>query len=204
MLQTEPDQPTTPAIQAIDDRLNGWQRAEGIQAQLSRLPLSQAGITKRNTIIALIDARIAGRSEESVWSRPDTCHRSTYHGKHAGRGWKNDPLFADVLAQCWQIAAGHRERQKINAIALAADRLAMLAPAAVDRLAALLATTDENVAIKAIKETLDRAGMETASKSTTAVTGQSLEQWQAQAEDRRADAAATIAEYEAVYPTEEP
>lgn len=36
---------------------------------------------RRNTIIALVEARLSGTSEEEVWKRRDTCARRIYHEK---------------------------------------------------------------------------------------------------------------------------
>lgn len=60
-------------------------------AALERLAGMQHYHKRRNTILALVDARLGGRSEETVWRRGDTCSRAAWHGK-----WKQDALMQEV------------------------------------------------------------------------------------------------------------
>ena len=71
-----------------------WKTAEAITSQLQRLDEYTPHDWRRmkTTIIALVDAHLASETEESVWARPDTCNRKTYHTR-----WKKDALFMDVL-----------------------------------------------------------------------------------------------------------
>ena len=55
---------------------------------------------KRATIIALVDAQLAGRPEQSVWGTPGVCNRGTYHLK-----WKFQPDFAAALASSLPVGA---------------------------------------------------------------------------------------------------
>ena len=64
-------------------RRNWLQVADWIDeaaAQLNRLQ-GKHREKQRATVIALVDARISGRSEETVWSLPETCSRNIYHSK---------------------------------------------------------------------------------------------------------------------------
>lgn len=63
---------------AADD-LSGWR---GLAYQeLARLNGLQWARKRKDTIVALVDAHLAGQSEETVWGRDDTCNRSTWHSK---------------------------------------------------------------------------------------------------------------------------
>lgn len=115
---------------------------------------------KRTTIIALVDARLAGRSEETVWDRPDTVSRAIYHKK-----WKRNPVFADVLAAVTKAARQFNDLRTLRALSDAAERLALASPLAAGRLLGLLQSKDENVVYRASVAILDRAGVETAVKA---------------------------------------
>lgn len=115
---------------------------------------------KRATIIALVDARLSGAPEESVWGRPETCSRTVYHTK-----WKRDATFAGVLAEVTKLAQGWEDQRVTLALAGAAKALALASPQAVGSLVAKLTSVDETVVVRAAIAILDRAGMETAVKA---------------------------------------
>lgn len=134
-------------------------------AALARLNDVQWGDKKKATILALVDAHLAGISEETVWGRPETCARNTYHNK-----WKRDPLFAEVLAEVDRLARDWRDNRALYALEEAAEELRLASPAAVRRLVAIMKQaadlTNSRLAATAV---LDRAGMETAAKSSSSV-----------------------------------
>lgn len=140
-----------------------WQ--EEAATELRRITGNHAH-KKRETILAIVDARIAGRSEETVWQLPNTCARSTYHDK-----WKKDKAFADALATVTELVRGMREEIAVESLGEAALRMALAAPAAVSRAIEKLSSYDEAVALRAAFGILDRAGMETATKQTSKVDG---------------------------------
>lgn len=119
---------------------------------------------KRDTVIALVDARLAGRSEESVWDRPETCSRAIYHGK-----WKHDLLFAAVLDEVSRIAQTWHDTRALRALQSAAERMALASPVAAARLITLMNNDEAAIVLRAATAILDRAGMETAQKGN--VTG---------------------------------
>ena len=88
--------------------------------QLSRLENPHRE-KKRATIIALVDARLAGETEESVWTQPQCCSRNTYHSK-----WKRDPVFADVLDKVYDLARDWNDGRSVRALDEAAERLALV------------------------------------------------------------------------------
>lgn len=126
---------------------------------------------KRATVLALVDARLAGRPEESVWNRaeyPDVCSREIFQGK-----WKKDPTFSSVLANVDALARGWKDGAKLRAINTAAERLALASPVAVGRVVALMSSQDEAIVLRAALGILDRAGVETAQKNDVLLTTKS-------------------------------
>lgn len=119
---------------------------------------------KRATIIALVDANLAGRPEETVWNQPGTCSRNTYHTK-----WKHDDTFASVLVNVKALAREWRDTEAVRALAEAARRLALASPVAVAVAIAAMKADDEATRLRAAFGILDRAGVETATKATTQV-----------------------------------
>ena len=137
---------------------------------------------KRATVIALVDARLSGQSEELVWDRaryPNVCARSVYHGK-----WKKNVLFMDVLAKVTELAQGWKDGEELRAVQAAVRKLRLATPAVADQLVSVatlgrvrrvidegngpsvvytLAQSAE--VIRAAVALLDRAGMETAAKT---------------------------------------
>mgnify|MGYP000891297372 FL=1 len=136
--------------------------------QLERLAGERHYSKMRGTIIAIVGARLAGESEETVWEprRPETCSRSIYHGK-----WKKAPLFADVLEQVHALAVKFQDGKSLRAKQQAAERLALAAPVAVATAIREMQSEDPAVRLRAAFGILDRAGLETAASQTVAVKG---------------------------------
>lgn len=168
--------------------------SDAAAAALSKLNDVQWGERKKATIIALVDARLAGRSEESVWDLPQVCARNTYHSK-----WKKDEVFVGVLDEVTTLAKAWSDGKAMRALAEAAEQLALSSPAAVRRLVKVMALEDDatNARLAAVA-ILDRAGMKTASKSssenatTVELTGQQLADILRQAEDEAAAVEAEV------------
>lgn len=153
-------------ISALVDRFKaeqgGWLAAADYE--LARLVTLEHYHKRRNTVVALVDARLAGRPEEDVWRRSDTCSRNTYHSK-----WKRQPLFVEVLASVEQIARTWTDSEELQALRSASRRLALASPAAASKAVEQLDDPDANVVLRAAFGILDRAGKETASKSSVEV-----------------------------------
>lgn len=163
-----------------------------IVAQLERLDGRQHAEKMKTTIFALVAARTAGRSEETVWSQPGTCNRATYHNK-----WKADATFADVLKRVTAAARHYKDTEAARQVAKAAERLALASPVAAARLAALLQSDDETTVRLAAINILDRAGLETAAKSQQQQIGSTLDEWRQDAERRRLEVDQMLEEMEA-------
>ncbi|MCO5182196.1 MAG: hypothetical protein M9896_19330 [Candidatus Promineofilum sp.] len=148
---------------AADD-LSGWR---GLAYQeLARLNGLQWARKRKDTIVALVDAHLAGQSEETVWGRDDTCNRSTWHSK-----WKKDPLMAEVLKAVDSLANGWKDKRQTDALAEAARILQLESPDSVRRVVQLRDNSDDDrVRLQASFGILDRAGVETAMKSTATTT----------------------------------
>lgn len=117
---------------------------------------------KRDTVIALVDARLAGRAEESVWELPQACSRTIYHTK-----WKHDEVFAGVLAEVSAIAERWQDTRSLRALQSAAERMALASPVAAAKLIGLMNADDAAIVLRAATAILDRAGIETAQKQST-------------------------------------
>lgn len=150
---------------ALDD-VDGWKRV--VTAELGRLDGAQHERKKKDTILALVDARLAGVTEESVWRRAGTCNRSTWHEK-----WKKDRLIAEVLENVYRAAAGWKDGRAAAALAEAAEMLKLESPNSVRTVVFLRdRAKDEKVRIRAALGILDRADVKTATKSSEATTHQ--------------------------------
>lgn len=152
--------------------------------ELRRLEGEQHYHKMRNTILALVDARLATASEETVWARPDTCSRKTWHVK-----WKHNAVLMDVLAAVERQVREWRDGEELRALREAARALALASPEAAEQLARMAATgrmrrllkSDDGTLTPSFEDAsagdvrlaamavLDRAGKETASKSSLQV-----------------------------------
>jgi hypothetical protein len=120
---------------------------------------------KRNTIIAVVDARLSGRSVESALNRPHTAHYNTYY-----RNWVKSENFVSVLNEVLDIAQRWQSEQAMEALQRAAHRLALASPVAAGKLVQQLSHEDAAIVLRAAIAILDRAGIETARKSRSETT----------------------------------
>lgn len=143
--------------------MSDWK--EQAKSALARLNDERWADKMKTTIVALVDAHLAGISEETVWGRPETCSRKTYHEK-----WKKQALFAEVLAEVNGLAVEWKDNESIYALEDALKSLRLATPEAVERLVAIMSQADDltNSRLAAVA-VLDRAGTSTASKSSVDV-----------------------------------
>lgn len=141
---------------------NDWMTAAN--DELLRLEGMEHYHKRRNTIVALVDARLAGRPEEDVFRRDDTCSRNTYHLK-----WKKQAIFVEVLHNVERIAREWKDTEELRALREAARLMALASPGAAGKAIQQLSSADGNVVLRAAFGILDRAGKETASKSSVEV-----------------------------------
>ncbi len=102
-------------------------------AALARLNDERWADKMKTTILAIVDAHLAGISEETVWELPGTCARKTYHEK-----WKKQPLFAEVLAAVDGLARDWKDRRALDPLGVAVNLLRLASPDAVERLLAIM------------------------------------------------------------------
>ena len=69
------------------------------------------------------------------------------------------------------LARGWKDGRSLRALGQAAERLALASPVAVAKLIERLQSMDENIILRAATAILDRAGMETAAKSSSETAG---------------------------------
>lgn len=141
--------------------VDGWAVDGDVLAALNRLPEPHRQ-KKRATVLGLVAAKLAGNSEESVFGKEDTCSRNIWHGK-----WKRDEVISSVLATVLAAAETWRATDELRSLQAASRYLALGAPAAAARLVTMLAHADAAQARLAAVAILDRAGMETAAKSSS-------------------------------------
>ena len=130
-------------------------------AQLDRLRDERHYGKMRATIIALVGARLAGESEETVWEprRAETCSQQVYQSK-----WKK------AAAVCGCVGAGDGAGARVcrwasvAARQQAAERPALASPVAVATAVGELRSDDPAIRLRAAFGILDRAGIETAPK----------------------------------------
>ena len=121
-----------------------------------------------DTIVALVDAKLAGMAIEEVFDRPDTCARATYYNK-----WKHDPHFDACYKSVLEIAQHWHDNRAANALADAHERLALATPAmvalAVETALKANKMGDFNAVLRAAFGILDRADDVTAQKGSASV-----------------------------------
>lgn len=142
---------------------------------------------KRRAVIAYANGFLAGQSITETFTADDApCNRETFHR------WKaKDAQFAQAIEQIQAEVQAVTDKEAIESIRRAASKLALIADEAVDRMHDLLYSSDQNVALKAAIAILDRAGLETAAKTsstaevTHVVTADTFAEFIKEAERRR-------------------
>lgn len=121
---------------------------------------------RKQAIIAVVTAKIEGRSVASVFKAPDApCDRAVYY-KWMGE----DPDFRAASETVERLARAYLDESMIADLQKAKRRLVAVAPAAVMELARLLQDGDPRVRLSAANSILDRAAMDTAQKVEAAQT----------------------------------
>lgn len=135
---------------------------------------------KRTTILRLAEAEASGTSKRSVFASPDCCNSAAWYGR-TGRtegydeqpGWKDDEAIAYAFELCrrrahWYYDQLEEERiaMRRDVLAAAEDRLAEIAPAAVEVLFDVMLDAElDDVRRKAAVDALTHASSATAPKS---------------------------------------
>lgn len=185
-------------MSTMDDYRQEW--IEEAADLLGRIK-GRAAQKKRETIIALVDARINNRHDATAFEKAGTGHQITYH-----RLWKHDPVFRDVLAEVERLASHWHNLQQARQLAVTAEKLAQLAPTAADVLAEAMRSPDMTIALKAALAVLDRAGVATAVKQRHEHVGpaelpigalMTLEEWRSYQNEQRKNADSILEAFDA-------
>ena len=143
------------AATAVRDAFMALRRAQG-----DGYPHTEKKI---NTIVAIVDTELVGGSVTALLKGddPDVCNFTTYHKK-----WKFEPEFAACLTAVRDIARNWEDGSKGLALAQASRLLAVASPKAAQKAINHIDSQDPNVSLRASLAVLDRAGVETAAKSS--------------------------------------
>lgn len=119
-------------------------------------------LTKRKrTLEAIVEAELAGRPKEDVWSLSETCTKNVWYKK-----WSNDPIMQLAMKRLRTAMMDMQDAEMIMALNLSKRRLALLTPDAVDVLEdSMEVTIEPAVRLRASTAVLDRADYSTAEKT---------------------------------------
>jgi len=118
---------------------------------------------RKATLEAMVEADMLGYSLNSVFERPETCTKTVWYKK-----WRHDPVMEKALEALRTLMFDMQDQEVAMALQVSKRRLALLTPDAVDRLEEFMGPgVDEAITIRAVKEILDRGGLETAAKSVS-------------------------------------
>lgn len=157
--ESQPQPPPQAAPPTAPRAFDAWEWINVAANELTRFAGQEHEQKRRDTVVALVAARLNGTPEEAVWERKEVCSRKVYHQK-----WKFDPTFADVLNNVTRLARDWKARLFLSD---AAHTLAINAQRAADRVVELMESTSGHVALAAAFGLLDR-NKETAAKSAGA------------------------------------
>lgn len=158
--------------------------------------LVQLSATQRRALRSYISHVELGGMDVTAWLESEHCpvSRAAWYRK-GQRNYLNHDLFRRALEESLRLALAAETAEEERAIRRATSKLRKLVPAAVDRLEDLMEFADKDaVRLRAADSILNRAGLETAEKSTTEVTGLSLSDWRKQQAERRQQAAEALAD----------
>ena len=180
-------------LETFQDDPDGW--IDQIDELLEEFAGSQHEAKKRQTIIAIIRAKLANTSVEEVFALPHTCGRTTWHTK-----WKKQEDISRVLREAEAIAQRYQSQASMRATAYAVETLQYASAEATDELRRLLRSpVNPQIRLKAAIAILDRGSIETAKKETQGNPDddgrQSLEDWKAQQEAQRRQVSETLDTY---------
>lgn len=148
----------------IDD----WKTATAVHQAFDRLRQAKQGYPHAqrmiDTITAVVDAELSGQPITAVFERPDVCHETTWYKK-----WQHDPDVAACMTAVRESAQGWEDTARGLALAQAARLLAVSSPKAAQKAIAHIDSHDPNVSLRASLAVLDRAGVETAVKSSQTI-----------------------------------
>lgn len=153
--EEKPDQPREIWLSVAQEELDKLRAAHAGHRDLQKMV---------TTIIAIVDARLAGESETSVFKRKDTCNQTTYYRK-----WKADEAFAACLTNLTELARKWKDEKALRAVNKAAETIAILSQPAAFKLGQLLKSADESIRARVALGIIDRAGATAAGREAREV-----------------------------------
>lgn len=179
---------------SIYDLPQSWETEEVVGLLLQLRP------TQRRALRAYVSQVELGELDVTQWLASDLCPISRAAWYRNGQGnYLNNPLFQEALQASLRRAIAAQTAEEEKAIQRATRKLRLLTVDAVDSLEDLMKNGESDaVKLRATDSILNRAGLETAEKSTTDVTGISLDEWRQQQAERQRQAAATLDDFTGV------
>lgn len=177
---------------SIYDLPQSWETEEIVTLLL------QLSTTQRRALRAYISQVEMGATDVTAWLASDLCpvSRAAWY-RDGQRNYLNHPIFGKALEASKRRALAAQTAEEEKVIRRAASKLRLLVVDAVDSLENLMRKGESDaVKLRATDSILNRAGMETAEKSSSEVVGISLDEWKRQQSDRKAQAAATMDDFD--------
>lgn len=159
--------------------------------------LIQLSKTQRRALRAYISQVELGDQNVLAWLDSEACpvSRAAWY-RDRGRNYLGSDLFQEALQASLRRAIAAQTAEEEKAIKRATRKLRLLVPEAVDSLEKLMNTGESDaVKLRATDSILNRAGLETAEKSTTEVTGIPLDEWRKEQEARRGKVSQAIDDF---------
>jgi hypothetical protein len=159
--------------------------------------LMQLSTTQRRAVRAYISQVELGDMNVLQWLDSDLCPVSKGAWYRDGqRNYLNSPQFKAALDACLRRALLAQSSEEEKAIRQATRKLRLLVPKAVDSLETIMQTGESDaVKLRAADSILNRAGMETAEKSSSETVGMTLEEWRTKQRERQHKASQALDDF---------
>lgn len=159
--------------------------------------LMQLSSTQRRALRAYLSQVELGHMNVVEWLDSDLCpvSRAAWY-RDGQRNYLNSPQFREALDACLRRALLAQNSEEEKAIRQATRKLRLLVPKAVDSLELIMQTGESDaVKLRAADSILNRAGMETAEKSTVETIGMTQDEWLATQAKRQTEVKQAIADF---------
>ena len=176
---------------SVYDLPQSWETEETVAL------LMQLSSTQRRALRAYVSQVELGHMNVVQWLDSGLCPVSKAAWYRDGqRNYLNNPQFRDALDACLRRALMAQNNEEEKAIRQATRKLRLLVPKAVDSLELIMQTGESDaVKLRAADSILNRAGMETAEKSSSETVGMTLEEWRTKQRERQSKASAALVDF---------
>lgn len=176
---------------SIYDLPQSWETEEVVTL------LAQLSTTQRRALRAYVSQVEMGDMDVTAWLASPACPVSRAAWYRGGqRNYLNNELFQGALDAYLKRAIKAQTASEDRAMRQASSKLKMLVLEAVNSLEQLMNNGESDaVKLRATDSILNRAGMETAEKSSNEVVGMTLDEWRKQQEERQAQAKAALDDF---------